>query len=95
VRARLRKADQAEGGSLSKAWPGFTESRISTHRSTTATSTQAEVSHTVLLRQVMHGSLKSATRSPSPRRGGTAVGTVAADTYGVCPIMRRMTPKRS
>jgi hypothetical protein len=99
---QARKADHAAGDSLSISPFGFAESRISTDPSTTATSTQPLVSDAPLFRHEMHGSLKSATRSPSRRVAGPPSALAAVDRHelsdrptGVQVTLRLHDPRRS
>src|ERR1700730_15626282 len=69
LRARARRADHAEGGSLSTTPFGLKESRISTDPSTTATSTQPPLLDAVLLRHAIDVSSNPVTRTPSSRCG--------------------------
>ena len=99
---QARKADHAAGDSLSISPFGFAESRISTDPSTNATSTQPLVSDAPLFRHEMHGSLKSATRSPSRRAAGPPSALAAVDRHelpdrptGVQVTLRLHDPRRS
>lgn len=74
------------GDSLSTVPSGFTESRISTDPSWTATSTQLPPADFVLLRHSMDGTPRSVTATPFPPRGWTSAGTDRRRARAECPL---------
>jgi len=74
-RARVRNEDHASGGNCRTGPPRFIESRTSTERSPTATSTHAPLLDAALVRHAQRGSPVSATRLPfhwAPCRGDSS-----------------------
>lgn len=84
--SEVRRTDHAAVETLSTGPSRFTESRISTDPSATATSTQPPLFDAVLLRHVMHAPLKSATCLPRRRVAGLRPVLGAMGSYqGIQP----------